>query len=299
MKRHAYATRRIIAPDRDRLKRWAAALESRGIPVSMEHRMKRHALIVPARRETDARAEIAAYESDNWNWPKKNATDLRTSQIRPRTMRAQWPIPLAAIFLAFFHGVLIGTGRHDAFVAAGGADNEQIMAGEWQRTLTALTLHADWGHIIANAAWGTVFGLLAALVRGYGVALLFTVVAGAIANFATAAVMAGPRTAIGASTAVMALLGLLTADGFMHRLRTPVPGQTIRGLVLALVGGVAMLSMLGAAPGSDVAGHLLGFLTGLMLGVFANFAKHVWNEKGQLACMTAAILIMVGAWLCA
>jgi rhomboid protease GluP len=295
------ATAEIIAPNRDRQQRWAAALESKDIPVAKEKHQARYVLIVSTNRLVEARAEIAAYESVNWGWPKQTGDNWRTSQKMDESPRSNWPILAAAGFLLLFHGLLTWSRQQQVFVDAGGADNRAILAGEWFRILTALTLHADWVHVLANAIWGTVFGLVAAQTYGYGFVLLFAIATGGIANFATAAITAETaRTSIGASTAVMALLGLLTASGVLHRLREPSGGEEIKPLIQAMIGGIALLSLLGTSPGSDVTGHLTGFITGAVFIVLAKNAKKSRDqERFQLGLMVLAMLLVALAWACA
>ena len=43
--------------------------------------------------------------------------------------------------------------------AAGEAQAGLILDGEWERVVTALSLHADLGHLLSNLIAGSLFGL--------------------------------------------------------------------------------------------------------------------------------------------
>ena len=82
-------------------------------------------------------------------------------------------LAVAAALLVFF----FLTGPRNATVIwfeRGSADAERILLGELWRTLTALTLHADIAHVLANALVGAVFlsAVCGALGAGVGCALV-------------------------------------------------------------------------------------------------------------------------------
>ena len=76
-----------------------------------------------------------------------------------------------------------------------------VMDGEWWRTVTALTLHGDLGHIIGNSAFGAVFGLFAGRFMGSGLAWLLILLGGALGNLVAAALRPAEFMSLGASTA--------------------------------------------------------------------------------------------------
>ena len=143
--------------------------------------------------------------------------------------------------------------------------------GEWWRPLTALFLHADIFHILSNIASGTLFATLACRAIGAFIAWPLILASATLGNILTAlSHHPGYYQSIGASTAVFAALGILTAAGIVtsHHTRgtTAAPWKPV---ILPLGGGLALLAWFGAgsSPTTDVLAHLLGFASGLVLGI--------------------------------
>jgi hypothetical protein len=112
--------------------------------------------------EDAARAEdaVAAFEREN------------PLQAR-RSARALYPITGAVAAGVSFSLALVAmylrTGPESAsspWFERGSADAAAILRGEWWRSVTALTLHADAAHVAGNAALGGI--LLALLARSVG-----------------------------------------------------------------------------------------------------------------------------------
>ncbi len=109
----------------------------------------------------------------------------------------------------------------------GGALNGAIPAThEWWRVVTALTLHADVGHLLSNLAFGAVFGFLASRALGgrrrVGQYSCFGAMMG---NGLDAMVMPTEQRSLGASTAVFAALGILSALHGHSKQRTTCAGR--------------------------------------------------------------------------
>ena len=171
--------------------------------------------------------------------------------------------------------------------------------GEWWRVVTALTLHADIGHLGANLAFGIVFGYLAGQLLGPGVAWASTLAAGAIGNLLDALLMPATHHTIGASTAVFATLGLLAAFSWRRRSTLAVRWPHRWG---PLIAAVALLGLLGAGgEHTDVLAHLAGFLAGTAFGVAygSGSMPSVRSDVVQVLCGVAALGAIVGAWVCA
>jgi membrane associated rhomboid family serine protease len=170
----------------------------------------------------------------------------------------------------------------------GAADAEAILRGEWWRCVTALTLHADEGHAVGNAALGGL--LLAFLSRrvGAGLAPLVVVGSGALGNLCSAALVRRQFVSIGASTAVFGALGALAAIEAMS------PHSRRRAFV-PLGAGVALLGFLGTSAHADLAGHLFGFAAGLVLGAPLSRAA-MRSAAGQVLCLLAALAVPALAW---
>ncbi len=154
----------------------------------------------------------------------------------------------------------------------GALDGAAVQAGQWWRAWTALTLHVDVGHLIANLGAGAWFGWLAARLLGNGHAWFLIVTSAAAANLVEALAGPGAHRAVGASTAVFAALGLLSAFGFTRRgsLHAATRARRMAQRWAPLVAGLALLGWFGTeGEHTDLIAHLFGFVAGIVLGLVA------------------------------
>lgn len=180
----------------------------------------------------------------------------------------------------------------------GRVDAGKIMAGEWWRTITALTLHGDLGHILGNSAFGAVFGLFAGRFMGSGLAWLLILLAGALGNAVAASLRPDDFLAIGASTATFAALSLSSA--FVWR-RGYFSGRGWRRAFAPLFAAIALLSFTGVGgEQTDVLAHFTGFLAGVLLGLWAaRWPVRRLGRIGQKLCGGLALLLVILAWTAA
>jgi rhomboid protease GluP len=179
--------------------------------------------------------------------------------------------PHAWIGCVLYVGVLMGVAyavagglvRLDAF-DLGELNAARVQGGQWWRAWTALTLHLDGPHLAANLLAGVWFGYLAARQLGGGLAWFLIVSGAALANLLAGLYGPPEHRAVGASTAVFAALGLMSAYSWRERLRWPQRWARRWG---PLVAGVVLLGWTGSAgEGTDLVGHLSGFIVGVVLG---------------------------------
>jgi membrane associated rhomboid family serine protease len=146
-------------------------------------------------------------------------------------------------------------------------DAAAVRSGQWWRAWTALTLHWDGAHLMANLGGGLWFGTLAARQLGNGWAWLMIVTAAAAANLFDAHLGPAWYHSAGASTAVFAALGLMAAHGW--RARYYLPQRPVLRWA-PLVAGVILLGWFGSAgEGTDLVAHAMGFTLGAVLGAAA------------------------------
>ncbi|MCC5846704.1 MAG: rhomboid family intramembrane serine protease [Verrucomicrobia bacterium] len=146
-----------------------------------------------------------------------------------------------------------------------------MLRGEWWRPFTSLFLHRDADHLLGNALLGGVFCVLVAQVAGAMRGWTLILACGTIANALNAALrMPDEFRSLGASTATFAALGILvghaTRRAWMIR-----SFQGFRMLFAPLIAGGIMLGWFGGGTSTgntDVVGHALGWLVGLLAGVF-------------------------------
>lgn len=247
-------------------------------------------LVVPAEQQAVALGHLVQYEREN---PPRR----RPAPLEPLHRRA-WlgSLGYAAVILGagYLAGQLaLGADWFDAGALVAGPTR----AGEPWRALTALTLHLDVGHLLANLGFGAVFGLLAGQLLGPGVAWLTVVIAAGAANLLNSFVQPATHASVGASTAVFATLGMLAA--YAWRLRRN-EGERWAYRWAPLVAGVILLGFTGAGgERTDVLAHLTGFAMGVLAGVGHATWRAPRGPLAQSAAGVASVLLIAAAWLAA
>jgi membrane associated rhomboid family serine protease len=272
-----------LVPEFRRAMDFSLVLDAEGIPHELRSvAAEQWALVVEDADAERALAVLAAFEREN----------------PPLGRRPSLPQPLAggiAAGLVFGLSLLalhIWTGPDSpgsAWFARGSAEAEKILAGEWWRVATALTLHADAAHAAGNAVLGGLFLALLARELGAGIASWVVLLAGAAGTLLAALLVRHSFVSVGASTAVFGALGALAA------LQAADPGQRRRAW-LPLGAGIALLAFLGAGKRADFAGHLCGFVAGVLLGFAAGRLPRWRSRIGQMALALAAAAAPVAAW---
>jgi membrane associated rhomboid family serine protease len=186
------------------------------------------------------------------------------------------------------------------WLASGAARASLIRAGDLARTVTALTLHADIPHLLANLVFGALFAYLVFHTLGAGVGALALLAAGGLGNLANAWVHAGEHLSIGASTAVFAAVGLLGGSEARARHLLAEP----RARRFAPIGAAVLLMLylgVGEAQATrnvDVLAHVLGLVAGIALGPLAGSLPRAWIERRdlQVGAAGAALFVLALAW---
>lgn len=267
-------------------------LQAAGIPCRIQKDSGEFIIVVPASLALRARAEIEAYTSENRPTPSDTPAILEH--------RNGWPgifgyVAVLLLMFALQHGGIL----NDNWLAAGKTHAGLICQGEWWRTVTALTLHSDFKHLIANIGIGGLIGLFAGELLGGGVAWIGILFAGAAGNLLNAWVRHPSHTSIGASTAVFAAFGMIAAFAAIRR-------RHIRaskfGRYTPIVGAVILLSFLGTSgQRTDVFAHVAGFLAGLLLGVWYGKLgdRIMMGKRAQLLLGIGAAAFLGMTWLIA
>ena len=246
-----------VAPRRGQAQEWALALAAEGISSRVVAAQPGFAVEVAEADLARASALLEAYESEN-SEPRRRPGNAVAPPFSPAGFVA------GGLLLAFF--LITGERNPDvSWFEHGSADAERILAGETWRSVTALTLHADLRHVLSNAVSGTLFigAVCGALGVGLGGALVL--LAAAAGNLANALFHGAHHVSVGASTAVFAAVGLLSALAYAARRRHE---PRTRRAWLALGAGLALLAMLGTSGERvDLWAHLFGWLAGVAFGL--------------------------------
>ncbi len=248
------------------------------------------ALLVASPDVVPARRELAAFAREN---------------RRPYPSRAPEPelrdgVPAALIYCAVLVA-LFAVSRRQGFsqewFSAGALQAGLIAEGEWWRVVTALGLHADIAHLFANLFMGAVFGIFLAQILGAGLGWLTILAAGGLGNWLNALVQPVTHTAVGASTAVFAAIGILAVLNLK-----PQASLWKKGFRrwLPLAAGVALLSFLGfSGVRTDFGAHVAGFIAGSAFGagllLTAPAIPRAWNV--QVLFGGSALVLFAGSWL--
>lgn len=258
-------------------------LDEEGIPHELRGAgEERWTLVVEEADAARAEAAVAAYEREN------PVPQLRR-ELPARSSTA--PVACGLFFFLSLLALHVWTGPDSAgspWFERGSADAAKILAGEWWRALTALTLHADAGHAVGNAVLGGLLLALLARSLGAGVASAMLLISGAGGTFLAAELVRRDFVSIGASTAVFGALGALATLPQLRR-RAWVP----------LGAGLALLAFLGTSKRADLAGHLCGFATGAVLGAAVSLLPPLRSRAAQAALALLSAAAPAAAWLAA
>ena len=275
-------------PDRETLRAWSLVLSSRRFLNRVEHG---RLLVAPALGHLAVR-EILAYEAENG------------ARVRPAALSDNSWVSLLVVtlFLAATMWVnSLGLGRSMAWHMAGRADAALILGGQWWRCVTALFLHADAGHLLANAAALAVLASMLGRRIGSGLTWGLFILAGGLGNAFNAWAQAPDHLSVGASTGVFGLIGVL-AGGAGRGERS----SRVQALLLTLGFGLSLLAMLGAGDIEgetrvDLGAHLFGLLCGLPFGfmVATWHGATGWKARLNVLAGISGLAVAILAWMAA
>ena len=231
---------------------------------------------------------LAQYDAEN---SPQALLDAQEDREHKKTYTGIW----VSLFLLACNIAVDRYGGIGKFAGQYGASAFDILNGEVYRTVTSLTLHADYPHLAGNMAGIAIFGTWVCNITGAGVGWLMILFTGILGNLANAALFQYGHNSIGASTAVFGAVGFLAAYQLDRKIK--VPGQR-RKAWLPLAGGLALLAFLGSGVHSDLTAHLFGFLAGFFLGLFYAVLLHrLLKKRHQIYAMVAAIGIVTFSWM--
>ena len=241
----------------------AFMLNAVGIASAIEFDGQTYRLGVTAADLEAANAHLRSYEAE-----RRAAYTRPLAAPPPRVHSSAWvgSALYVLVLLGVARAISSGLWPAQAF-ELGVLDATAVRSGQWWRAWTALTLHWDGAHLMANLGAGVWFGTLAARQLGNGSAWLLIVTSAAAANLIDACFGPAWYHSAGASTAVFSALGLMAAHSWRTRYYLP-QRRVLRWA--PLVAGVVLLGWFGTAgEGTDVVAHAMGFMIGGLLGVVA------------------------------
>ncbi len=266
---------------------WSLVLASQGIAATIEAPADDHGwqLLVNAHELRPALAAIRQYRAEN--------------RVRIWVQKLPWTGLIfdgrSVIWFLLLIVIFVLEDRFPGLREAGMMDNQAVKSGEWWRLFTATMLHADLAHLAANVTIGALLLGLAMGSYGAGLALLASILAGMAGNLAGLLFYSGNHHSLGASGQVMGALGLLTAHS-VSLLRAGLGARQI--VIRSLFGGLLLLVLLGLNPEPhiDLVAHLIGFLSGGLLGALlaafpaSALPRRRANHLAEFICVSLVIL---------
>lgn len=256
----------------------------------VKHDTGRYLLVVPSKHAEKLRREVEIGEARNRYWPPASL-DLPT--------RSTSKVPS---IVALFKLVSIFALQSSSLpLSERGANSSHAVleAGEWWRLFTAITLHADIGHLAGNLLGLSLFGYLACRYLGNGLAWALIVSSAALSNLTNVLLNAGQDyRSLGASTAVFAALGLLAGFPIGAFLRSRQPLQS-RDWLIPFFGGCVLFAWMGGGEfPTDVPAHLWSFAFGLAAACLVALASlHAkLSALGQRILLVATASVLGFSW---
>lgn len=251
----------------------------------------RWVIIVPRESIARARVELSEYEEEKRR-PPVGILPLPEVSTGWRGVIAYIGVLLVVALFA-----RQGTWGHD-WLGQGRIDSVRILAGEWWRTVTALTLHVDFSHLAGNIVFGAFFGLYVGRYLGSGIGWAAILGGGALGNALNVLIQPGRHLAIGASTAVFAALGLLAAYTWRRGFLRNTPW---RMRIAPIIAGIGLLAFTGTGSGVegdnvDILAHLTGFVAGFGMGVALAVVELPRDPGTQKLWGAIGVSALVLAW---
>ena len=268
-----------------------AALE---IDHEIERTDGRWVIAVPAESASRARAELSEYAEESRRPP--------VGVLPLPELGTGWRgvIVYIGVLVAVALFARQGAWGHD-WLGLGRIDSAGIAAGEWWRTVTALTLHVDFSHLAGNIVFGAFFGLYAGRHLGSGIGWAAILGGGALGNALNVLIQPGRHLAIGASTSVFAALGLLAAYTWRRGFLKNTPW---RMRIAPIVAGTGLLAFTGTGSGVegddvDILAHLTGFIAGFGIGAGLAAVEIPREPDAQRLWGAIAAAALALAWMTA
>jgi len=249
-------------------------------------------IYVAARQQERALYELAAYDSENRNWPPVNQRDTFVP-----TFRAMSSVVIGS--LIFIYG-LSGDWHLKSFWFQKGAGDSAAIVNNFElyRLITPLTLHADIVHLMGNCFLGGILLHFFFHLTGNGIGLFAILITATTANLINVLVHGPGHLFVGFSTAIFSIIGMLCTISFALRTK-----QLTLHFFMPLMSGLALLAFLGSSgERTDLGAHLFGLLCGLVSGNFVRLPifttlRSSFLTQTLLGVFTFAIFI--ASWIIA
>lgn len=285
---------KIDPPGDQKTTEWITVLAAAGLDYRLSHQTARWAIHIRRKQAALARAEIAAYEADDTDWPRAESAGAEEKPEISDSWSPWWVSGSVVAFYAWFGPYHDG----NAVLRCAAVDTEAILQGDWWRVITALTVHSGPVHLAGNVLCLLLLGHAVCLSFGGGVGWALILAAGVAGNAVACLFHEQGHVSVGASTACFAALGIMSTHQAIRNLRRFGGPRSIWSRTWVPLGaGVALLTLLGTGPRSDLAAHVFGFVLGLVICIPLSWhgteRLPAWGQRAfQLGC----IIVVMSAW---
>lgn len=273
-----------------RVSDWTLVLHAMDIDHLVEIRDDAIVILVAPRDVARATSSLDAFDVESRPVVEAPAPDLGPSR-------------LGAAFAALICATFVIAGPGEAPVASrwfdvGTASASRIVAGEWWRAVTAITLHADLLHLMGNVLAGLLFVSAVGRWLGAGLGAALLLASATAGNIVTAHAYGARHDSVGGSTATFAALGVLAGLQMARRWRQV--GRRRRLAWVPLGAGVGLVVLLGMSERADVVAHLASLLSGVAAGAVVGVSGlRAPRRYAQAALSAATLAAVLGAWIVA
>ena len=291
MKKHDNLTDALINLDQKAAELTNLVLISQNIEVVWEAHDGLVDLIIEDACKAPAWDALTRFYDEN-HIPSKNSTNTygnnhqsihKKNSLPPITLQGKAAAAGACLVLCTIHAATIFYDNHDQVVHSHGASALYILLGEYERSITALMLHTDISHLTGNILGMLVLGSVICSLLGPGRGMFLIVLSGAVGNLLNAFMYRRVHLSIGASTAVMGAVGILTAWQLQKKINVILkPHYHIDinpSVVYPLGAGAALVGMFSGGENTDVSAHAFGFLSGLVETLLFLWIQGYYEKK--------------------
>ncbi len=249
-------------------------------------------IYVAEREQERALYELAAYDSENRNWPEKIPPDTFIP-----TFRAMSSVVIGSLF--FIYGLSGDWHVKSLWFQKGAGDSAAIINNlELYRLITPLTLHADIVHLMGNCILGAILLHFFLHLTGNGIGLFAILVTATLANLINVLVHGPGHLFVGFSTAIFSIIGMLCTISFALKTK-----RLTLHFFMPLMAGFALLAFLGSSGERiDLGAHLFGLLCGLVSGNFVRLPIFIRLRSSFLAQTLLgafSFIIIIASWFIA
>ncbi len=266
-------------------------LLSRSVPFTIRNDYWQKLFYIPQIFEEKARLELRAFLEENRNWPPQNPNRYVAG------FRFSFLHLFVVLALALFHWHTTRTGFGPHWLELGQFSATKVLAGDWWRLCTALTLHVDDAHLLSNMAGLAIFVGGVGYFVGPGLSWLLVLIGGCMGNYLNALFTQTSQPGIGASTAVFAAVGLIGIFGIRNYYHQR---QLKTRILVPFMAGFGIFAMMGTNPQTDVSAHLFGFISGAVLGLLILpmiNPRRLGHKIIQLSGLILFCLMVYGSWI--